>query len=230
MNYSAIILRSLVVCTYFCLIAALSCTDHDIPDTPDDPSSACLTTAGTPRTYPCEFRIDKLTFYAKDMSVLGEVVPGTPVIALKRSKAKTDSNPLAMTAGSSGAVAYDVKATVTRIASPSFPVSAGYLLSSTTISAGPMILHTPGERTFIGSPVSIAIPVGTTTEVPFQFTFIYGLSDSGGGVVPFLINGPNTFFLENDVTTLQFNRSIPPYTYVANVVETYIRLAAGIIP
>lgn len=229
MNYSAITTKSLLFGTYFCLIAALSCTDHDIPQIPDEPASACLTTAGTPRTYPCEFKIEKLTFYAKDMTVLGEVVTGTPAIALKRSKAKRDSNPSGTTAGSTGAVTYDVKATVRRIANPSFPVSAGYLLSSTTISAGISILHTPGERTFIGSPIALDMPVGSTAEIPFELIYIYGLSDGGGSVNPFLLLGPNTFFLENDVTTFQFNRTIPPYNLVGNVVEAYMRIAASII-
>ncbi|WP_020605442.1 hypothetical protein [Spirosoma spitsbergense] len=215
-----------LVIAYGLLVGVFSCEDHRLPV--DLPESACLAVDGSPRTYPCEFVIDKLTFLAKDGTTVAEVTPTSPVAILSREKAKSEILP-----GSSGvgAVTYDVRATIRRVANPSFPVTAGYLLSATTNTARERILHTPGERYFIGSPIRLDMLIGNTSDVTFELQYLYRLTTVGGVLRP-VLDGPatNIFFVENDNTTFQFNRTINPYRFVGSVVESYIKINASVAP
>lgn len=230
MKHAPLFTRIPLLFFYVLLALGLSCVDHDMPPA-DLPESACLTTSGTPRTYPCEFIIEKLSFLSKDGSVLAEVTQGSPNAVLSRSGAKSDSNPGAVAIGSTGSMVFDVRATVKRVARPSFPTTVGYLLSATTNSARERILHTPGERYSIGAPVALDMPVGDSRNLTFELMYLYQLANVGGVVRPTPF-GPSTnmVFIENDNTTLQFNRSMPPYTFVGSVVEDFIRINAGIAP
>lgn len=212
---------------YGAIVFTLSCIkDHDLPPTGNLPESECLTTSGTSRLYPCEFRIEKLTFLGKAGAVVGEATKSTEFVGLSRTNAKSDSNPGASAVGDRGATRYDVKMRLKRVASPSFPVIAGYVISASSNSARQSILHTPGERFNIGPPVALDMPIGETREVTFEISVLYELVNVGGVIRP-TDPGPNIkiFFVENDNTTLQFDRSgATPYFYVGSVVEDYIRL------
>lgn len=210
---------------YGILIAGLSCIkDHDLPP-PNLPESACRATDGSARLYPCEFVIEKMIFLGKSGTVVAEATKASIGVGLSRANAKSDSNPGASTVGAAGTITYDVKMVLKRVASPSFPVTDGYVVSATSNSARQAILHTPGERFNIGSPVAIDMPVGETQNVTFGINVIYTLANVGGVIRP-TDPGPNIkiFFIENDNTTLQFNRSVDPYRFVGSVVEDYIRL------
>jgi hypothetical protein len=129
-----------------------------------------------------------------------------------------------------GAVNYDVRAMVRRVANPSFPVTAGYLLSATTNGSRELILHTPGERYFIGSPILLDIPIGSTRDVMFTQQYRFRITTVGGVVRPVLDGAAtNIFFLENDNTTLQFDRTRSPYRFVGSVVEAYIKINASVV-
>lgn len=203
-----------------------SCEDHRLPV--DLPESACVTVDGGPRTYPCEFVIDRLTFLAADGSTVAEVTPTSPAAVLSRARAGSEVPP-----GPSGvgALTYDVRATFRRVANPSFPTTAGYLLSATTNGSRERILHTPGERYFIGSPIPLDMPIGSTRDITFNLTYLFRLNTIGGVTRPAL-DGPatNIFFVENDNTTFRFDRTRDPYRYVGSVVEAYIKINASIAP
>ncbi|MCF0074102.1 hypothetical protein LZD49_26705 [Dyadobacter sp. CY261] len=225
MRSNTIYVRTLFALIYSLLAVALSCTDHEVPGIPNDPESACLKINGSPRLYPCEFKIEKLTFYAKDNSVLGEVTPGSPAIALSRSKAKMDSNPGASTAGQIGSLIFDVKATVKRLASPSFPVSAGYLLVYSSHVSGPLALTTPGESAVTGSPVAISIPVGATTEITFELPSRYELYNTMSGVKPKAFLGLTAFLIYNDATSAALDEHP---SLIGDVAESYIRITTTV--
>ncbi len=201
-----------------------SCEDHRIPV--DLPESACLATDGSPRTYPCEFVIDRLTFLAADGTTVAEVTPTSPVAILSRARAVSEIPPNSL---GIGAVNYDVRATFRRVANPSFPVTAGYLLSATTNGSRELILHTPGERYFIGSPIPLDMPIGSTRDVMFTQQYRFRLTTVGGVVRPVLDGAAtNIFFLENDNTTLRFDRTRSPYRFVGSVVEAYIKIDVSV--
>ena len=219
MKSTSIGIKLLLVFTYCCLGIALSCTDHVIPN---DPKSACMKLfGGGPREYPCEFEIVKLTFYAKDHSVLGEVTPDSPNILLSRSKAKTDSKEGVNTLPLVGNLTYDVKATIRRIASPSFPVVTGYQLRSTIHVSGPAALTTPGESSQVGDPVMLNMPIGGTEEVSFELSCLYELYDSGSGIMPRVFRGLTAFLIYNDVTSVELDNNP---SAIGNVAETYVRI------
>lgn len=210
---------------YGILVAGLSCIkDHDLPPA-NLPESACTTTNGTPRLYPCEFMIEKMIFLGKDGVVVAEATKASTGVSLSRANAKFDSKSGINTDGTIGYITYDAKMVLKRIARPSFPVTAGYVISATTNSSKQNIIHTPGERDNIGSPIALDMVVGETREVNFEIAVKYKLSDMTGTVIP-IDPGFNfkAFFIENDNTTLQFNRNVDPYRYVGSVVEDYIRL------
>ena len=210
---------------YGILVISLSCIkDHDL-SLGNLPESECLATDGSPRAYPCEFVIEKLIFLGKDGAVVAEATKSSVSVGLSRTNAKSDSNPGASAVGDVGTARYDVKMVLKRVASPSFPVTAGYVVSASSNSARQYILHTPGERFNIGSPVALNMPIGETREVTFEINVPYTFANVGGTVRP-TDPGFNIkiFFIENDNTTLQFNRSAIPYFYVGSVVEDYIRL------
>lgn len=211
---------------FLLLTMVLSCTDHEVPV--NLPGSECTAVDGSPRLYPCEFVIESITFLAKDGTDLGAVTGSMQNITLSRFQAKVNTN-TGSVAGTSGVATYDVRMRIKRVANPSFPVVTGYLLGYTHNSAGKMILHTPafagdtyGERTKIGSPLTLDMAIGESREVTFEKIFRYDLNDTGpGGVKPFAVFTNTSFFLDNDVTTLQFNRTVPPYFYVGSVVEAF---------
>nr|WP_295922700.1 hypothetical protein [uncultured Dyadobacter sp.] len=215
---------SLFVFLLFTMV--LSCTDHEVPG--NLPQSECTAVDGSPRLYPCEFVIESITFLAKDGSDLGAVTGSMQNVTLSRFQAKLNTN-AGSVAGTSGAATFDLRMRIKRVANPSFPVATGYLLGYTHNSAGKMILHTPavagdtyGERTKIGSPLTLDMAIGESREVTFEKIFRYDLNDTGpGGVKPFAVFTATSFFLDNDVTTLQFNRTVPPYFYVGSVVEAF---------
>lgn len=225
MSSNTTFLRTLMAGTYGLLALALSCTDHTVPELPDDPKSACVKVNGMPRTYPCEFEIQKLTFYGKDNSIIGEVTAGSPTITLVRSKAKMDSNPGASTLGQVGVLTFDVKATVKRLANPSFPVSAGYLLVYSSHPSGILALTTPGESAVTGSPVAISVPVGASTEIPFELSSRYQMQDVMGSVKPRSFLGLTAFLLYNDVTSASLDGHP---SFIADVAESSLKITTTV--
>ncbi|SDD48127.1 hypothetical protein SAMN04487996_101126 [Dyadobacter soli] len=215
---------SLSVLVIFTL--ALSCTDHDVAV--NLPESECVAVDGSPRLYPCEFVIESITFLGNAGAELGMVTGSSQNISLSRFLAKSNTN-TGSVAGTNGAAKFDLRMRIKRVASPSFPVAVGYLLGYTHNGAGKMILHTPslpgdtyGERTKIGSPLTLDMPIGDSRDVTFEQTFPYELINTGPtGVKPFAFFDVTSYFLDNDVTTLQFNRMVLPYFYVGSVVEAY---------
>ncbi|WP_373512162.1 hypothetical protein [Persicitalea sp.] len=235
MHFPRLFTRVSLFCFYSLLAVALSCIkDHDLSPPANLPESACLTIGGTPRAYPCEFVIEKVSILAEDGSVLAEVLGANPdpdkFVSPSRGRAKRDSNPGAAAVGEGGDAVFDARMTLKRVARPSFPVTAGYQLSATSNSARAGILHTPGERFNIGTPFALDMPVGETRDVTFEISVPYEISNVGGGVIRPTARSTNTkmFFIENDNTTLQFNRRNPPYTFVGSVVEDYIRVFVSI--
>lgn len=214
------------VSVFLIFTLALSCTDHDVPV--NLPESECMAVDGSPRLYPCEFVIESITFLGKDGVDLGMVTGSLQNIPLSRFLAKYNTN-MGSVAGTNGAAKFDLRMRIKRVANPSFPVAVGYLLGYTNNGAGKMILHTPsfpgdtyGERTKIGSPLTLDMPIGDSREVTFEQTFPYDLINTGpAGVKPIAFFAFTSYFLDNDVTTLQFNRLLPPYFYVGSVVEDY---------
>lgn len=208
------------------LTFAFSCTDHDIPV--NLPESSCTATDGSPRLYPCEFIIESITFLAKDGTDLGVVTGSMQNISLSRFQAKANTNTGYVT-GTSGGATFDVRMRIKRVASPSFPVATGYLLGYTNNASGKLILHTPsgpgdtyGERSRIGPALTLDMAIGESRDVMFEKTIPYQLVNAGpGGIRPEAFFGSTSFFLDNDVTTLQFNRTVDPYRYVGSVVEAY---------
>ena len=226
MKSNQLVTRWPLLVAYGLLVLVFSCNDHRIPV--DLPESACLDVEGSPRIYPCEFIIDKLTFLARDGTTVAEVTPTSPGAALSRAKAKSEIPP---NSSGVGAVTYDVRATIRRVANPSFPVTAGYLLSATTNGSRERIIHTPGERYFIGSPVRLDMSIGNTSDVTFQLQYLFRVSTIGGVSRPVLESpSTNIFFVENDNTTLRFDRTRGAYRYVGSVVEAYIKINPGIVP
>ncbi|GGM95331.1 hypothetical protein GCM10010967_30940 [Dyadobacter beijingensis] len=205
---------------------ALSCTDHDVPA--NLPESACTAIDGSPRLYPCEFLIESITFLAKDGTDLATVTGSMQMASLSRFQAKVNTN-TGNVVGSMGAATYDVRIRVKRIASPSFPVNVGYLVGYTHNGAGKAILHTPsfpgdtyGERTKFGPPVTLDMAIGETRDIFVEKVFPYSIADFGSGIIkPSALFAVLSIFIDNDVTTLNFNRTIPPYSYVGSVVEAY---------
>lgn len=201
----------------------LACTDHELPEIPNMPESECMlaTNMTVPRAYPCEFKIEKLTFYAKDGTVLGEVTPAASEIILPRSAAKEDSNPSAVAVDQIGSLKYDVKATIRRIATPSFPVVAGYQLRYTQHTSGVLALTTPGESYQIGMSVPLTVPVGGTIEQPFELSYLYRLNNSGSGIKPVTFSGLTAFLIYNDATAEELDGRP---SAIGNVAEAYVKI------
>ena len=212
---------------YVFLILVLSCADHEIQD--NLPESECTAVDGSPRQYPCEFIIEKITFLAKDGSDLGIFTGSEQTRTLSRFQAKSNSY-AGNVVGQMGVATFDIRVTLKRVASPSFPVNQGYLLGFTHNSSGKNILHTPkfpgdtyGERNLVGSPVTtLDMPIGESRDLIFDMIFPYQITDFGGGVIePFSFFSSTSIFIDNDVTTLKFDRTVYPYTRVGSVVEAY---------
>jgi hypothetical protein len=217
---------SLKLFVFALLTIAFSCTDHDVPV--NLPESACTATDGSPRLYPCEFIIESITFLAKDGTDLGVVTGSMQNISLSRFQAKANTN-TGYVPGTNGGATFDVRMRIKRVASPSFPVATGYLLGYTNNASGKFILHTPsgpgdtyGERSRIGPALTLDMAIGESRDVMFEKTIPYQIVDAGpGGIRPNAFFASTSFFLDNDVTTLQFNRTVDPYRYVGSVVEAY---------
>ncbi len=225
MRNNTLYVRTLLALTYSLFVAALSCTDHEVPELPNDPESACSKINGSPRAYPCEFKIEKLTFYAKDNSVIGEVTPTSPNIILYRSRAKMDSNPSASTVGQIGVLTFDVKATVKRLAGPSFPVMAGYELVYSNHVSGVSALTTPGESAVIGSPLAIPIPVGATTEISLELPARYQIQNVMGEIRPTAFLSLTAFLIYNDVTSEELDDHP---SFIGDVAEAHIDITTSI--
>ncbi|CAG5067335.1 hypothetical protein DYBT9623_00055 [Dyadobacter sp. CECT 9623] len=223
LNCSAIFL-SLV---YGLLVMALSCTDHEVP-VENLPESKCKATDGSDRLYPCEFVIEKITLLGAGGTELGSVTGSMQSAVVSRFAAKANSNN-GYVVGSPGYATFDFRITLKRVATPSFPVNAGYLIGFTHNSAGKAILHTPafagdtyGERTKLGAPVALDMAVGETRDVIVELGIPYTLVNAGpSGVVPEMLFSYTSFFVDNDVTTLKFNRLTIPYFYVGSVTEAF---------
>jgi len=223
-NPSAACFRLLLSCI---LVVVLSCTDHEIPETPDNlPESKCKAVDGSDRLYPCEFIIEKITFLSKANVDLASVTADAQTISVSRFLAKSNTYD---TPTQSGVATFDIRLTIKRVASPSFPVNAGYLIGYTHNTSGKRILHTPsfagdtyGERTKFGDPVALDMPIGERRDVVVQMVFPYRMENLGGTIKPVTIIPSTSFFVDNDVTTLKFNRTMTPYNQVGSVVEAYI--------
>jgi hypothetical protein len=207
----------------FCLLSiVLSCTDHEVPQIPNDPESECMQLNGTtPRAHPCEFKIEKLTFYDKDGNVIGEVTPTSSEITLTRSDAKTDSNPSASAVDDVGSLTYDVKATIKRIANPSFPVIAGYQLRYSNHPSGLFALTTPGESFQIGSSVMLPMAIGASTEMSFELSYLYQIANTMAGLKPVTFRGLTAFLIYNDATAEELD--MHP-SLIGNVAEAYVKI------
>lgn len=213
---------------------ALSCTDHQIPD--NLPESKCKAVDGSDRLYPCEFIIEKITFLAKDGSDLGFVTGSLQNLGLSRFQAKSNTY-LGSAVGGIGAATFDIRITLKRVANPSFPVNEGYLLGYTHNTSGKLILHTPsflgdtyGERTKFGSTFTLNMAIGESRDVVVDMVFPYRMEDLGpAGIKPVTVFSSTSFFIDNDVTTLKFARTLTPYNSVGSVVEAYIeKLSIGL--
>lgn len=169
----------------------VTCTDHPPVVTPPETVN-CKLTNGADRPYPCEFRIEKLIFLAKDGSTLGEVTPTTPNVSLDITKAKT----IGPTVSGNAFVTFDVKAVVRRVNAPSFPVSKGYIISYTFVE-GPL---QSDPRSVVTATQPFGMAVGATQEALFELGFLYSMS----GSKPAFQSGPRMLFIENDVTTTKF--------------------------
>jgi hypothetical protein len=203
----------------------LSCTDHEIVG--NLPESACKAVDGTDRLYPCEFVIEKITFLAEDGADLATVTGSMQSASLSRFEAKINSYG-GNVAGQSGAATYEVRMTLKRVANPSFAVNEGYLIGQTHNSSGKMILHTPGfpgdtygERTKIGAPLMLDMAIGESRDIVFEMTFPYSMVNAGMTVIPEAFFSSTSFFVDNDVTTLNFDRTTSPYRFVGSVVEAF---------
>lgn len=208
-------------------VLALSCTDHELPETPDNlPESKCKAVDGSDRLYPCEFIIEKITFLSKAGIDLASITADAQSISVSRFLAKTNTYDAA---NQKGIATFDIRLTIKRVATPSFPVNAGYLIGSTHNTSGKRILHTPsfpgdtyGERTKFGDPVALDMPIGESRDVVVQLSFPYNMENVGGVIKPATVIPSTSFFVDNDVTTLKFNRTMTPYNQVGSVVEAYI--------
>ncbi len=226
MKLKAKIIRGSQVMVLLFFIVALSCTDHIIDN--NLPESNCKVSDGSERLYPCEFIIEKIAILDKDGGEISAVTGSTQALLLSRFRAKTNSNSGSV-AGETGFAVFDIKMTLKRVATPSFPVREGYLIGYTNNSSGGRILHTPsfpgdtyGERTKIGMPITtLDMNIGETREITFERTFPYRLESVGGSVRPISIHNLISFFVDNDVTTLRFDRTTGPYRFVSGVTETY---------
>ncbi|KAA0992846.1 hypothetical protein [Dyadobacter aurulentus] len=219
---------------YALLACALSCTDHVVPE--NLPESRCKATDGSDRLYPCEFIIEKISILGAGGAELGVVTGSMQSLSVSRFLAKANTN-TGNVVGSSGSATFDFRFTLKRVAAPSFPVSAGYLIGYTNNASGKRILHTPsfagdtyGERSKLGMPVAIDMPIGESRDVTVTMSVPYTIVDAGSfGIRPSAMFGSTSFFIDNDVTTLQFNRTALPYFYVGSVVEAYYeKLQIGI--
>ena len=221
--YFSLVSRSFL---YSFLILILSCTDHEIQG--NLPESGCKAVDGSARQYPCEFIIEKITFLAKDGSDLGIFTASEQTKALSRFQAKSNTY-TGNVAGQIGIATFDIRVTLKRVANPSFPVNKGYLLGYTHNTSGKNILHTPkfagdtyGERDQVGSPVTLDMPIGESRDLLFDMIFPYTMTDFGSGVIrPVPLFPLTSIFIDNDVTTLKFDRNVYPYTRVGSVAEAY---------
>ncbi|MEZ0539950.1 hypothetical protein [Fibrella arboris] len=131
------------------------------------------------RPFACEFRLDRLEFLGKDGSLLGTVKRTNAHVSLPLNQAKKTP---------AGQITYAVKAYLTRINKPSFPVNKGYLIQScagvacTAAQYSDMITQLTG--------LQIPATLGKQTVVPFDLTWAY----SKGNESLFQM------YLENDVT------------------------------
>jgi len=210
---------------YGVLALAVSCTDHDVP-AGNLPESKCKDVNGGDRLYPCEFSIEKITFLGADGAAAGTVTGSNQVLALPRSIAKAD-NYTGNEEGKIGVATFDVKITLKRIASPSFPVNEGYLIGYTHNTSGGKILHTStgggtyGERDKFGPPVALNMAIGENMDVTYEMFFPYRMEKAGSAVVPVTVFASSSFFVDNDVTTLKLPRTTVPYNYVGSVTEAF---------
>ncbi|MCF0053585.1 hypothetical protein LXM25_26165 [Dyadobacter sp. LJ53] len=223
MKAPSILTKAFSVSSICLLGIALACTDHETPEIPNLPESECMlaTNAAITRAYPCEFKIEKLTFYDKNGAVIGDVTPTSSEIILTRSAAKEDSNPLAVAVDQIGLLTYDVKATIRRIATPSFPVVAGYQLRYTNHVSGVLALTTPGESFQVGSSVPLAIPVGGTAEHSFELSYLYQIVNTGSGLKPTAFRGLTAFLIYNDATAAELDGHP---SAIGNVAEAYVKI------
>ncbi|MCE7038844.1 hypothetical protein [Dyadobacter sp. CY312] len=209
-------------------VLALSCTDHELPETPDNlPESKCKAVDGSDRLYPCEFIIEKIDFLSKDGAVLATVTADAQSIGISRFQAKTNTY-AGNVEGQTGAATFDIRIRIKRVASPSFPVNVGYLIGYTHNSSGKRILHTPsspgdtyGERIKFGDPVTLDMAIGESRDVTVSMLFPYKI-ENFGGLRPITIITSTSFFIDNDETTLALPRATYPYSQVGSVVEAYI--------
>ncbi|WP_093835123.1 hypothetical protein [Spirosoma endophyticum] len=166
------------------------------------------------RPYPCEFTIEKLIFLGNDGSTIGEVTPTASHITLSIAKAKTNT-----LSGNAGSITYVVKAVVRRQNAPSFAVTSGYVLSFAFVTKALQSDPRPILTATQGFPMAINQQLETSFELRFNY------SKSGSSVT--FENGPQSFFIENDVTTTKFATvsSVP----VSDKAEASINLLPAIV-
>lgn len=186
--------------------AALSCTDHVNPD--PEPEAGCRTVGGTPRAFPCEFRILKVEFLRKASTteVFATVTPGNPDVKLPASEAKT--------AGYGSGKSYvfmifNVRVYIQRIAAPSFPPSVGYELLAYTYDP-------PLTDDRVGSfqpslnpakPQAFAMSVGSTEVMSMEFSYSFDLESPWRRQIA----GANLVSVVNNTTAR--NLLDAPYSY-----------------
>jgi hypothetical protein len=142
---------------------ALSCTDHEIPET--DP--ICQLANGTPRFYPCEFEIVKAEF-VKGLAIndiFATITPQHPDVVLPMQFSWSRLSPTPNTIN----VTFKVKLYVKRIANASVHASSGYILDKPTgIPSTIASLYSTAFFPPIHPQVPIelnALPLGDTTVV-----------------------------------------------------------------
>ena len=194
------------------LAFALSCTDHQIET--NLPESKCKTVDGQDRTYPCEFIIEKITFLDKQGGDLASFTGSGETKFFSTAKAKSNVN----VSANNYVVTFQARMTLKRVATPSFPVNKGYIFSYTHNASGKRIIHSPGERSNIGDPISLDMPVGESRDLFFDAAVAYELEN--GQPIPKLGTSLFSFFIDNDVTTNKFDKT-GQYGAVGSVVEAY---------
>lgn len=203
------------------LATALSCTDHVDPD--PEPEPACLTVAGTPRAFPCEFKILKVEFLRKTSTtdVFATITPGNPDVRLPASEAKTSGY------GSGGSyvfMMFNVRVHIQRITAPAFPPSVGYEIYAFAYDP-PLTEDNVGS--FVpplnpANPHAFAMPIGGTEVKSTEFLYSFDLEDPGRRQ----ITGVNLVSISNNTTARKLLEAPYSYQLLRDIFETKFYIKA----
>lgn len=206
------------------LATTLSCTDHTNPD--PEPVAGCQTVAGTPRAFPCEFKILKVEFLRKTSAtdVFATVTPGNPDIKLPASEAKISGY------GSGKSyifMTFNVRVHVQRVAAPSFQPSVGYELLAYTYdppltddnlgSSYQPPLNPPNAHAF-------AMPIGATEVKSMEFSYSFDLESPWRRQ----ISGANLVSVVNNTTAGKLLEAPYSYQLLRDIFEANLYIKASL--